>query len=311
MYKILISAPYFQPVVENYRHVFDKHDMELLIPEVNERMSEDELLQVIEDIDGVIGGDDRFTKRVLECAGKLKVISKWGTGIDSIDLECASQLGIAVCNTPGAFTQPVSDSVLGYILCFARKLPWMDQDIRAGIWHKRTGAALHEGVLGIIGVGNIGKEVARKASAFGMKLLGNDLIEMPAEFVADIQIDMVSFDEILREADYITLNCTMNSTSYHIIDKGALEKMKSTAFLINTARGGLIDENALAEALKNNQLAGAALDVFEEEPLASDSSLRELESCLLAPHNSNSSPEAWLRVHRNTLDNLLAVLVSG
>jgi len=128
-YKILVSAPYFQPVIEDYRDTFEKYDMELLVPDVNERMSEEELLPIIEDVDGVISGDDRFTRRVLEKARKLKVISKWGTGIDSIDAESAKRLGIFVCNTPGAFTRPVSDTVLGYILCFARKLPWMDRDI--------------------------------------------------------------------------------------------------------------------------------------------------------------------------------------
>lgn len=310
-FKILVSAPYFQPVIEDYRDMFEKYGMELLVPDVDERMSEEELLGIIEDVDGVIGGDDRFTSRVLEKASRLKVISKWGTGIDSIDADSASRLGISVCNTPGAFTQPVSDTVLGYILCFARKLPWMDRDIREGRWEKRKGAALHERTLGIIGVGNIGKEVARKARAFGMQLLGNDVVEMPSELAAEMQIRMVSLDELLSQADYVTLNCTMNTTSYHIVDVAALKSMKPTAFLINTARGGLIDEDALANALETDRLAGAALDVFEDEPLAHNSRLRELDNCLLAPHNSNSSPEAWQRVHRNTLDNLLAVLVPG
>ena len=196
-YKVLVSAPYFQPVIEDYRDIFEKYDMELLVPNVNERMSEEELLPIIDDVDGVISGDDRFTRRVLEKARKLKVISKWGTGIDSIDVESATRLGISVCNTPGAFTQPVSDTVLGYILCFARKLPWMDRDIREGRWEKRMGAALHESTLGIIGVGNIGKEVARKARAFGMQLLGNDVVEMPSEFVAEMQINMMPLDELL------------------------------------------------------------------------------------------------------------------
>ena len=304
-WKVLISAPYFQPVVNQYRHVFEENDIEVFVPPVNERLSEAELLDLVDGVDGVIGGDDRFTARVLEKAKRLKVISKWGTGIDSIDQEAAARLGIAVRNTPGAFTDPVADTVMGYILCFARQLPWMDRDIREGRWEKRMGVSLRERTLGVIGVGNVGKAVARRAIAFGMRVLGNDIVALPQDFISETGLEVVSIENLLGQSDFVSLNCTLNPTSYHIVDGAALELMQPTAYLITTGCGPLIDNHALAQALQSGRIAGAALDVFEEEPLSSDSPFRKLNNCLLAPHNSNSSPEAWQRVHENTLKNLL------
>ena len=304
-WRVMVSAPYMQPILNEYCPIFAENNIELVVPPLRERLSEAELLEWISDIDGVIAGDDQFTERVLQKAPRLKVISKWGTGIDSIDREAAERLGIRVCNTPGAFTDPVADTVMGYVLTFARQLPWMDRDIRDGRWEKRPCISLRECVLGVIGVGNIGKAVVRRAGAFGMKVLGNDIIELPTQFVAETGLEVVSKDELLTRADFVSLNCTLNPTSYHLIGERELALMKPTAYLINTSRGPVVDEQALVKALQRRQIAGAALDVFEEEPLPLDSPLRTLDNCLLAPHNANGSPEAWRRVHENTIRNLL------
>ena len=306
--KVLVSAPYFQPVLDEYLSIFTQNGIEPVAPPVRERLSEAELLEWVADVDGVICGDDQFTERVLRSAPKLKVISKWGTGIDSIDKEAARRLGIAVRNTPDAFTHPVADTVLGYILCFARQLPWMDRDIRAGRWEKRPSVALRERTLGVIGVGNVGKAVIRRAVAFGMDILGNDIVEIPHQFVAETGLRIVSKQQLLEDADFISLNCDLNPTSRHIVAGRELALMKTTAYLINTARGPLVEEAALVKALKDGGIAGAALDVFEAEPLPEDSQLRHLDNCLLAPHNANSSPEAWEKVHRSTIRNLLEEL---
>jgi len=304
-WKVLVSAPYMQPVIDKFRPIFAANDIKIVIPCVSERLSERELLQLVGDIDGAICGDDQFTEQVLRAAPRLKVISKWGTGIDSIDQKTAARLGIAVRNTPNAFSQPVADTVLGYVLSFARKLPWMDRDVRAGKWQKSPSVSLHECTLGVIGVGNVGKEVVRRAIAFGMKVLGNDMVEMPLEFVAETGVEMVTKDELLHQADFVSLNCDLNPTSYHLMSHQKFVQMKDTAYLINTARGSIIDEPALIEALQEKQITGAALDVFETEPLPSNSPLCQMENVLLAPHNANSSPEAWERVHASTIRNLL------
>ena len=311
--RVLISAPYMQPVISRFTSWFDesKEEVELVVPPVNERLSEEELLEHIGDIDGVICGDDAFTEKVMLLAPLLKVISKWGTGIDSIDQDAAQRLGIAVCNTTDAFTHPVADSVLGYMLCFARQIPWMDRDIRAGKWIKPMGFSLREATLGIIGVGNVGRAVARRAAGFGMKIIGDDLLPIPGDFTAETGLVPVDKQSLLEQSDFVSLNCDLNPSSHHMISAPELASMKTTAYLINTARGPLVDEFALVDALKSGGIAGAGLDVFEREPLPRESGLLELDNCLVAPHNANSSPEAYQRVHENTIRNLLKHLTGG
>ena len=305
--KVMVSAPYMQPVIDRFRDIFLKHDIELIVPPVEERMEEDELLEWIGDVHGAICGDDRFSEKVLRAAPKLKVISKWGTGIDSIDRVCCQKLNIAVCNTPDAFSEPVADSVMGYILCFARKLPWMDIDMHQGRWVKIPGRALRECTLGIVGVGNVGKAVAQRAIGFGMNLIGSDPLRMPEKFLEESRIRMMSTNDLLQQADFVSLNCDLNPTSFHLIDGEAFSSMKPTAVIINTARGPIIDESALIDALQAKQIAGAALDVYENEPLPPDSPLCRMNNVMMAPHNANSSPEAWEHVHRNSIKNLLDV----
>lgn len=303
---VLLSAPYMLPFISRFQPVFDHYHCQLLIPEVNERLSEDVILAYAGQFDGTICGDDRYTQDVIQqCAPRLKVISKWGTGIDSIDKDAAETLGIQVFRTVNAFTVPVSDSVMGYILAFARRHPWMDDEVKAGRWIKNSGRALSECTLGVIGVGFIGKEVLRKAHTFGMKLLANDIVEVPKEFLDQVPVEMVPLGELLSRADFISVNCDLNSASRHLLNKSAFDLMKPSSVVINTARGPIIDEEALIEALQSGQISGAAMDVFEVEPLPLDSPLLGMQNVMLAPHNSNSSPEAWEKVHWNTIRNLL------
>lgn len=304
-WRVLVSAPYFIPVIEEYQQRLASEGIELIPAQVEERLGEAELLKIIKDIDGIICGDDRITKRVLETAPRLKVISKWGTGIDSIDSTEAEQRGIPVYRTPNAFSEPVADTVLGYILTFARQLPWMHRDISQGEWKKPPLVSLGECKLGIVGVGDCGKAIVRRAKAFGMKIYGNDILDMPKEFILESGIEMVSLTELLSTSDFISLNPDLNPTSYHLIGRDQLKLMKSSAYLINTSRGPVVDESSLIDALHSHRIAGAALDVFEEEPLPAESPLRKMGNCLLAPHNANSSPRAWQRVHENTVHNLL------
>jgi D-3-phosphoglycerate dehydrogenase len=306
MYKVLFSAPYMLPFVERFRPVFDHYQIELVIPDVHERMEEADLLPYAGQIDGTICGDDRYTPRALEAfAPRLKVISKWGTGIDSIHSETAARLGIRVCRTPNAFTIPVSDTVMGYILAFARRQPWMDRAVKSGEWSKIPGRALSECTLGIIGVGNIGKMLCKKASAFDMKVLGNDIIEIDPEFTRQYQVEMTSLPDLLARADFVSINCDLNPTSRHLINHDTVSLMKPGAILINTARGPIVEEPALVNALQTGRIAGAALDVYEIEPLPADSPLLKMDNVMLAPHNANSSPTAWEKVHWNTIRNLL------
>lgn len=306
MLTVLVSAPYMLPVIERFRPLLERYGIELMLVPVAERLEEEELLALAGQFDGTLCGDDRYTARVLEaCAPRLKVISKWGTGIDSIDQEAAARLGIMVGRTPNAFTLPVADTVFGYMLAFARRLPWMDRAMKEGVWQKIPGRSLSESTLGVVGVGNIGKAVIRRARAFGMHILGNDIVEIAPDFIRENEVTMTTLEDLLARSDFVSLNCDLNPTSYHLINERTLALMKPNAVLINTARGPVVDEKALVRALQEGWIGGAGLDVFEVEPLPADSPLRRLDNVMLAPHNANSSPMAWERVHRNTINNLL------
>ena len=306
MKTILFTAPYMIPFLDRFRPVLEGYKIKLIVPEVQERMDEKDLLKYAGQFDGTICGDDRYNARVIEaCAPRLKVISKWGTGIDSIDAEACSRYGIKIGRTPNAFTTPVADSVLSYILSFARQQPWMDKTMKTGEWKKVTGKTLNECTLGVIGIGNIGKAVTRRARAFGMKVLGTDIIEIDHVFVSESGLEMTALDDLLARSDYVSLNCDLNPTSRQLMNADTFALMKPNAVLINTARGAMVDEKALIGALQAKRLAGAALDVFEAEPLPGNSALLQMDNLMLAPHNANSSPTAWERVHWNTIKNLL------
>ncbi len=294
--RVLITAPYFQPVVDVYRPRFEARGIELVVPHVEERVEAAELLALIPGIDGVICGDDRFTPEVIAAADRLRVISKWGTGVDSIDAAACAARGIAICRTPNAFSEPVADSVLGYALDFVRGLTALDAEMKAGRWQKVPGATLGERTFGIVGVGDVGTAVARRVHAFGARLLGADIRPIGAAALATGLVQ-VELETLLAESDFVSVNCDLNPTSHHLIRAETIARMKKGAVLINTARGPVVREPDLVAALQSGHLGGAALDVFEDEPLPLSSPLRAMANVRLAPHNANSSPRAWERVH--------------
>jgi phosphoglycerate dehydrogenase-like enzyme len=307
-WKVVVTAPYAKPCIDMYTRVLEAGGCDVTIACARERLEEDQLLGVLPGAHGIICGDDRITARVLDAAPDLRVISKWGTGIDSIDVVEAHRRGILVCNTPNAFSEPVADTVMGYALIAVRQLDRMNEDMHKGVWHKPQLRSLSELTLGIVGVGNCGRAVARRAAAFGARILGTDIVEIDRSVKETTGLEQVSLETLLRSADVVSLNCTLNPSSYHLIDAERLALMKPTAFLVNTCRGPVVDQRALEDALVEGCLAGAALDVFEEEPLPEESRLRGLPNCWLAPHNANSSVAAANRVHERTLGSLLDAL---
>jgi len=306
---VLVSAPYLIPIVDRFKPLLAGYGIDLIVAPVDERLNEADLLEFAGQFDGALCGDDQYTAKVLEaCSPRLKVVSKWGTGIDSIDQSSAARLGIMIGRTPNAFTLPVADSVFGYMLAFVRRLPWMDRAMKAGVWDKIPGRSLSECTLGVVGVGTIGKSVLRRGRAFGMHLIGNDIVEVAPDFVRETEVQITSLDELLQRSDFVSLHTDLNPTSYHLINSQTVARMKPDAYLINTARGPVVEESALIKALQDKIIAGAALDVFEVEPLKPENPLLSIDNVLLAPHNANSSPAAWERVHKSTLRNLLVGL---
>lgn len=310
-YSIMISAPYLQKDFKTYKAEFDRRGIDCYLPPVIERMSEEQLVNAIHRFDGVICGDDPFNRRVIDLAKKLKVIVKWGTGIDSIDNVYAESKNIPVCNTPGAFTQPVSDSVMAYVLAFSRGIVLSHRLMAEGKWEKPRGFSAGELTLGIIGVGRIGKEVARKAAPFGLELLGNDIHQVDDDVYKGLGIKMVDLAYLLEKSNIVSINCDLNPTSYHLLNYDKFRLMKPGAILINTARGPIIKENDMIRALSGGCFGGAALDVFETEPLPVESPLRKMNNVMLSAHNTNNSPHYWKKVHENSINMLFEKLGLG
>jgi len=309
MTTILVTAPYLRRYLDRAQKIFDHYKLETIYDLAGEHLLEDQLVKHNGKYDAALCGDDQFTRGIIETnLPRLKIISKWGTGINSIDTDAAKELGVVVGNTPNAFTLPVSDTVLAYMLTFARQLVWVDREIRAGRWEKLPVHSLSECTLGVIGVGNIGSAVIRRAKAFGMRILATDIKPIKRDFVLETGTELVSLEELLNQSDYVSCNTDLNSTSYHLINAETLGMMKSSAILINTSRGPVIDQPALVEALQNGVIAGAGLDVFEDEPLLPDNPLCQMENVLVSPHNANASPAALEHVFYNTFHNLLVGL---
>ena len=306
-FKVLVTAPRAVAAITRYEDALVPAGCEVVSRQAVERLSETELLPIVADVDGIICGDDQISSRVLDAAPRLRIICKWGTGVDSIDVEGTRSRGILVCNSPGAFSDPVADTVMGYVLLFCRQLDGMAADMRAGHWRRRPLLSLSERTIGIVGLGQIGSAVARRAAAFGTRILATSIGERAPEATLP-DLELLPLDLLLAGSDFVTLHADLRPDNRHLIGARELAQMKSTAVLINTARGALIDESALVSALQNGRLAGAALDVFEQEPLAQDSPLRTMPNVYLAPHNANASARAAERVHANCIRSILQAL---
>ena len=250
-YKVLVSPNTLLPVLDKYKHLLIENNIEVITPpNFNEFLSEDELIPLVKDIDGAICGDDRYTEKVLKKAKKLKVLSKWGEGLDAIDLNAAKKLNISVYRTAGALSDPVADTVMAYILAFARNIIIKDNSMKRGEWKKYPSVTLKESILGIIGFGKIGKAIAKRAVSFGMEVVVCDIRNISNKSLDKYGVQIKPFDEVLAKSDFVSINCDLNPSSTNIIGSNELLLMKKNAILINAARGEMIDETALINALK-------------------------------------------------------------
>lgn len=303
--QVLITCPQLQQDIERYRDLFAQHGIDIELPSVVQQLGESELLEIIDRFDGVVAGDDEFTTRVLEKGKRLKVIAKWGVGVDAIDLDAARRLGIRVSSTPDVFSDEVADVVMGYIILLSRQLHRLDQSVCSGGWLKVRGTSLRGKTLGVIGTGSIGQAVIRRALAAGMSVIGYDVAPVPSSFVEETGLVLVNLKDLLQGSDFISLNCNLTPENRHMLGPNEFALMKNGVYIINTARGALIDEAYLALALGESKVAGAALDVFEEEPLPADSPLRQFYNCIFGTHNSSNTTEAVTLVNEIAIRNLL------
>jgi len=259
---------------------------------------EDGLIANLKDADVVLVAAAPITRRVLENLPRCRAVVRYGIGLDNVDLQAATDCGILVAHVLDFCTEEVSNHAIALLLALARRLLPLHRDAAAGLWRQPqawTLAPVHGQTLGIAGFGNIGRAVARKARAFGLRLLAHDPYGDP-KAAAELGAALVPLAEVLRESDYVSLHTPLTPGTRHLIGAAELAAMKPSAVLINTSRGPVVDEAALVEALTSGRIAGAGLDVFEEEPLPADSPLCRLENVILTPHVASVSPEAMRRL---------------
>ncbi len=269
--------------------------------------TEDELIDILKGCDGAIVSIDPFTPKVLSAAKQLKVIARTGVGYDAINVPAATEAGVAVCITPGANNRAVADFTFTLLLASARRLMDNVAEVAKGGWKRHQGTDPSGSTIGIVGMGSIGKEVAKRARGFDMRVLAYDVYQDQA-FATEHQVTYVPLEQLLKESDYVTLHCFLNETTHHLINAERLSLMKPTAYLINTARGPIVDEEALYHALKEKKIAGAALDVFAHEPLLPDSPLRTLDNVYLSPHVAGVTEGASRAMGMIAADNVISIL---
>lgn len=287
--RILVTCPPMLKQIETYRHLFEEKGIELVTPNVVQVLTEEELIDLLPRMDGWIIGDDPATEKVFKAGvdGNLKAAVKWGVGIDNVDFQACEKLNIPITNTPGMFGMEVSDVAIGLMLNLTRKLHIIDREVRKGNWIKPVGNSTAGKKVGIVGFGDIGSSIGRKLLSFNMEIIGYD------PFAESFKgIELKSFPDGLESLDYLFLACALNKSTYHLIDSNILSKLKKTCYIINVSRGPLVDELALIQSLKNEEIGGAALDVFEEEPLKTSSELISFENCIFGSHNGSNTKEA-------------------
>lgn len=305
-HKVLVTSSKFIEFEAFVREFLREHNCEIVEHDRHRVMNEEELLQIIGPAEGLVTGLEPVTERVFARAPNLKVVSAGGVGYDHIDLDAANRHGVAVCICAGCNNHSVAELTFGLLLGLARQIYTADRAIRAGQWTRVTGPELWGKTIGIVGLGRVGKSVALLARGFGMRVLASDIV-WDVTFANEHHVSYVPLPRLLAEADVVSLHCPLTARTRKLIDARAIERMKPTAYLINTARGPVVDEPALVAALRNGRIAGVGLDVFETEPRENNPYI-EFPNVILTTHLGGASNEAMARSLELALMNVTAVL---
>jgi len=291
--------------IEEEKREFSLIGAELILAQVREEV---DLIRACKEADGLINQYALLTRRVFEGLPKCKVVSRYGVGVDSVDLRAATDLGIIVANVPDYCVDEVSNQTIAMILTLIRKTAFFDRKVKSGLWDFHLGIPLYRiqgKTLGLIGSGRIGLEVAKKISAFGVKVIAFD----PYLQKAGEGIELTDFDTVLKKSDFISIHCPLNESTRHLMGEQAFQKVEKKPILINTSRGPIVDEKALIQALAEGRVSGAGLDVLEKEPPDPQNPLLKMENVILSPHVSFYSVESISELKRRTAENVSAVLM--
>ena len=307
--KVLVTCPPMLKAIDQLRHLFEEKGIELLTPNVVQVLTEEELIEIVPTVDAWIIGDDPATERVFTAGknGKLRAAVKWGVGVDNVDFKACEKLGIPIQNTPRMFGNEVADMALAYFTGLLRESYKVDREVRKGNWIKPPGMSTVDKTVALIGLGDIGLAVARRLKGFDVKINAYDPFSNLNAAQAGVD-QVLPFPEEVGAADFVIITCALTPSSYHMINAETIAKMKDGVKVINVARGPLIDEPALIAALKSGKVSAAGLDVFEVEPLPTDSELRQFEQCIFGTHNGSNTKEAVIRASHRAIEILFGFL---
>ena len=287
MHKVLITTVPFAEKNKLPINLLESNGIQFLVNPFNKKLTEDELCSLISDFDVVIAGTEPITEKVMKNAKKLKLISRVGIGLDSVDLSAAEKRGIIVSYTPDAPAPAVAELTIGLMISLLRSIHVSNSQMHDGNWHRFFGRRLQKITVGIVGVGRIGKGVLRKLISLGVeKILVNDIKNIDEDFLND-NIEWTKKDRVYQEADLISIHLPLTHETYNMIQKAELLSMKEDAMIINTSRGGIVNEDDLYEVMNSGHLSGAAIDVFDFEPY--NGPLKEIERCILTSHMGSMS----------------------
>ena len=304
--KIILTCPPMIKRIDLYQSELKKYDLEVIIPQFTQVMKEADLIDIIGNYDGWIIGDDPATRAVFEAGkrGNLKAAIKWGVGVDNVDFEACKDLCIPIINTPGVFGREVADNAVGYLIALARQTFTIDRGVKEGKWPKPSGMSLWDKKVALIGFGDIGRNTAKRLLAFDLDVYvsdpgfikDNDQIKCiyNPDIIINQELNKCHLDtlsNVLKDSDFIVITCALNKSTKHMINKDTISLAKNGVYLVNVGRGPVVKEDDLVKCLKNGKVRGAALDVFEIEPLPLESELRN-QNVIFGSHNSSNTEEA-------------------
>jgi D-3-phosphoglycerate dehydrogenase len=306
--RVLVTTTSFQDSPGEHHELLNAQDWD--IDYLRGPLKEYELLSIIQDYDGILCGDDEYSRKIIKkgAEGKLKALAKYGVGLDKIDLEAAGEYGIKVSNCPGINQVSVAEHVLSLLLAFEKNIHTQYHSVQKGSWKRSVGREIRGKTIGIIGLGAIGKELAILMSNIGMNVIGYDVFEDDIFLEKNPQINFENLDSLLNQSDYITLHVPLNDSSKHLINQSSLNKIKTDAVIINTARGELVNTKDVLEALESKKLRGYLCDVLENEPIAPGELLLGKPNILITPHVGSRTLENISKQGVKSIQNLINTL---
>lgn len=307
--KVLLTCPPMIGMKQQFQKRFIDNNIELVIPDFVQTMPEGQLVKIIPEFDGWIIGDDPATSRVIKAGagGKLKAAVKWGIGVDNVDFNACQLNNIKISNTPDMFGEEVADMAFAYVIGLARELFFIEREIRANKWPKNRGISIKGKKAGVVGFGDIGSNLAKRLLCSGMEVVFFDPY-ITDEKSYDARVTKAAWPDRLGECDFLIFTCSLNENNFKMLNGQTLSLCKKGVRIVNVARGGLIDEDALIESLIDSQVHSAALDVFQDEPLPASSVLRNHPLCIFGSHNGSNTSEAVAKTNDKVIDILFEFL---